>query len=228
MKNKKNIILLICLIVFQIQAQQKLMDSIKSMDHFLELANKSNWKTYKEKKDVSLKYRWLELNDTIKTRQICVSFKSGKKLNELIELVKNPSLITQWNSSIRKQQLFDNSQTSWVSHAVFDIPYPFKQQDLVLNNTISINNNRASIQSNSIPHFIQKLDAVKRQQFYVSRWDFVLGDSDVIDVEFSAISLTKSLIPRFIRDPIILNKLLNSFIDLKQYKKTTYLVKVQP
>ena len=73
----------------------------------------------------------------------------------------------------------------------------------------------------SVPNHIEKVKDTKRQQFYVAQWRFAENETGETDVKFSLVSMSTSAIPRFIRDPIVLNRLVNSFIELKNWKHDT-------
>lgn len=218
-----NILLLGLLLASQFQfAQFSQHDSILNINQFEEITIQEKWKVYKDKKGVTLKYRWMKLNDDAKTRQLSLSFKSSKKVSELLELIKHPELAPQWNSSIREQVISEDEESSWVSHTVFAIPYPLNQQDLVVKNNLKKSDKEVVVDAYSVPNHIKELDNTKRQQFYLSQWRFKQNGDSEMDVEFSLVSMSKSAIPRFIRDPIVLNRLINSFIELKNWGEGTY------
>lgn len=206
------------LTTFITYGQKTALDSILNINQFEEITTPEQWKKYKDKKGVSLKYRWMQLNEDTKTRQLCLSFKSSKKVTELLELIKHPELAPQWNSSIRQQVISEDEKSSWVSHTVFAIPYPLNQQDLVVKNNLKKSESEVVVDAYSVPNHIAELENTKRQQFYLSQWRFVENGTNETDVEFSLVSMSKSAIPRFIRDPIVLNRLINSFIELKNWE----------
>jgi glutamine amidotransferase PdxT len=67
-----------------------------------------------------------------------------------------------------------------------------------------------------LPGYIEPLKNVTRQQLYFGKWELIAHNNTTTEVKFSALSVSKSGIPRFIRDPIIQRKLLNSFSSLKE------------
>ena len=203
-------------------AQSNFFGAVLNIDELVEAANPEGWKTYKSKKGVSLKYRWLHFNEKDKTRQLSLHFKSSKKVSELIKLIKNPEKVRYWNSSVREQVIFDDDSLSWISHTVFAIPYPLNQQDLVVQNTISNKQRAVLVDAYAVPTYLEDLESTKRQQFYLSQWRFTQQKGNELDVEFTLVSMSKSAIPRWIRDPIVLNRLLNSFIELKNWNDSNH------
>lgn len=222
MRQLNNLLLVLLLTTFSNYAQSSLMVSVLNINQFEEITTQDEWKQYKTKKGVSLKYRWLNLKDDKRTRQLKLSFKSHKSVDELMQLIKHSDLISKWNSSVRKQILLDDIDSTWVSHTVFAIPYPLNQQDLVVRNKVIKKEDVVLVDAYSIPNHIKELEKTKRQQFYLSQWRFMNEEDGIMNVEFSLVSMSKSSIPRWIRDPIVLNRLINSFIELKNWGEDTY------
>ncbi len=222
MKKMKYLLLGLLLTIQLNNAQTSLLDTVLNINQFESITTPESWKAYKSKKGVSLKYRWMQVDEKSKTRQLSLSFKSTKKVSELLNLIKHPDLAPKWNNSIRNQYLFDDLDSIWISHTVFAIPYPLNQQDLVVKNKVIKKKNEVVVDTYSVPNHIEELDDTKRQQFYVSQWRFVDQDNGETEVEFSLVSMSKSAIPRFIRDPIVLNRIINSFIELKDWNRDAY------
>lgn len=192
------------------------MENITRIDEFLALSSKDNWQVVKEKNGVILKYRWLYIGDSIKTRELLLSFETSQNINEVVRNIKDPYQIKKWNGSIRSQKTLKDNDSSWVSHSIFDIPYPFTQQDLIVVNSLKDKNGAKIIYMYSIPDFMAQIKNIERQKFYLGSWVLTPKSNGVLVVKFSAISLSKSKIPRFIRDPIIFNRIIQSFVDLKE------------
>jgi hypothetical protein len=62
-----------------------------------------------------------------------------------------------------------------------------------------------------VPDAVAPLKNVNRQKHYFGQWELVAINSTQTKVKFNAISFSQTNIPRFIRDPIIQNKLMRSF-----------------
>jgi hypothetical protein len=204
------------LTLINVQAQNESLDNVKTLKAFVSIAKKGKWKEVKYKKGVSLNYRDLVVSDTIKTRQLSAKFKLNYcTIDSIISHIKLPKHVKLWNDGVKDIRLLKNEGSSWISHATYNIPFPFKQQDLVTYSTLSQEGNLYIISSTSLPNFIKPQKGVTREGYNLSEWRLTIAANEIIDVEFCAISLTKSNIPRFLKDPIIRRKLVNSFINLK-------------
>jgi hypothetical protein len=117
---------------------------------------------------------------------------------------------------VRSINVFQQDGSSWITHTVYDIPYPLSQQDLVVKNVMIRDKQRIIILLSAIPDYIEPLKNVNRQQLYFGKWDLKILDNSCTEVKFSVLSFSKSRVPRFMRDPIIQNKLFNSFVSLKE------------
>lgn len=208
----------ICCIITKLAfCQTKKLDSIQHLDEFLKLSEKGVWKQAKCKKEICIRYRDIQIFEKTKTREISVSFmlKTSSEDN-IINYLKIPNKITAWNQSLREVKLLKNTNNRWISHSKYNIPFPFSQQDLVAKNTLIEDNNIIIVYSKSIPNYISKVKGFKRESYNLSKWSIRKLTTNRYIVTFSAISLSNSKIPRFIKDPIIQKKLLNSFISLKE------------
>lgn len=203
--------------LINLQAQNKLLDSINSLQEFVYLSKKGKWKEVKKKKGISLNYRDLIFNDTIKTRLLSAKFKlNSNNFDSVIYHLKLPKHIKLWNNGIRDINILKSEDSYWVSHAIYDIPFPFKQKDLVTYSTISKKDSFLILSSKSLPNFIKPQKGVTREGYNLSEWRLKLSTNSTIDVEFCALSLTKSKIPKFLRDPILQRILVKSFANLKE------------
>lgn len=198
-------------------AQNKSLDSIKTLKEFVSISKKGKWKEVRNKNGVSLNYRNLVFSDDIETRQLSAKFKlKSNNIDSIISHIKQPKHVKLWNDGVKKIFILKNNHSNWITHTTYAIPFPFKQQDLVTHSTISKKKNTLILSSKSIPNFIKHQKGVKREGYNLSEWRLTKSKNGIINVEFSALSLTKSKIPRFLRDPIIQRKLINSFINLKE------------
>lgn len=214
----KNIIIGVLLItVFKYtNAFSQTIDEITRIDDFLALTSKDDWKVVKETEGVTLKYRWLYIGDSIKTRELSLCYETSQNSGDVLRKIKEPLKIKEWNSSVRSHINLENNESNWVSHTIFDIPYPFTQQDLVVFNVQSDKNGITTIYMHASADFIAQKEGVERQRFYLGSWVLTPKYDNLLEVKFSAISLSTSKIPRFIRDPIIHNRILNSFVKMKE------------
>ncbi|TMU50390.1 hypothetical protein [Flagellimonas algicola] len=218
MKSSKNIIMIILMLIAlcrQAFAQNAKLDSIYRLEQFEELAQKGHWEVVKQKKGVTLSYRKLKVADTLDIRELSASFTILSTVGHIIEHVKQPLRMQEWNEGVRHSELLENQDSTWVSHITFDIPYPFPQQELIARYDVDRDRERVTISTRSVPNYKDLKKGVNREKYNWGRWSLYPKDNGSVQVTFTVISLSNSNIPRFIKDPIIKRKLINSFINLK-------------
>lgn len=199
-----------------ILAQTSTVESINSFDEFIEFSKKSKWKQARERQGVSIYYRNLNLFNEIKTRQIAARFKlKSSSIDSIVAQIKQPNKIESWNEAVREVKLLQNNDLDWISHTVYEIPFPFTQQDLVAHYFLEKKNDKLIISSKSLPDYIDAKDGFRREGVSFSQWKLIPLENGELFVEYSALTLSNTRIPAFIKDPIIQQKLLNSFIKFK-------------
>lgn len=224
MKNKINTtvttaLVLICILgPLKLNAQHQpiswsTMDDIRQVT---KLATFTRWETIREGKGVKLSSRWLSFGDSIKTREIAAHFVVDADYKSVLACLMNPEKMLEWNDGVKSINVYQQAESSWVTHTIYNIPYPLSQQDLVAKNVLIQEKQKIIILLFASPDFIEPLKNVNRQQLYFGKWELKTLDNSSTEVKFSAISFSKSSVPRFIRDPIIQNKLFNSFVRLKE------------
>jgi hypothetical protein len=196
------------------------MDDIRQVT---KLATFTRWETIREDKGVKLSSRWLTVGDSVKTREIAAHFVVDADYESLLACLKYPEKILAWNDGVRSLNVLQQDGSTWVTHTVYDIPYPFSQQDLVVKNVMIQEKQTIIILLSASPDYIEPLKNVTRQQLYFGKWELKTVDNSRTEVRFSAISFSKSSVPRFMRDPIIQKKLFNSFVGLKELSAVTAL-----
>jgi len=195
------------------QISWRTMDDIRQVT---QLATIARWETVREDKGVKLSSRWLTFGDSLKTREIAAQFVVNADYHSVLVCLMTPEKMLKWNDGVRSLSVHQQEGFTWITHTVYDIPYPFSQQDLVVKNVMIQENKKTTILLSASPDFIEPLKNVNRQQLYFGKWELKILDNSKTEVKFSAISFSKLSVPRFIRDPIVQNKLFNSFVRLKE------------
>ncbi|WP_196885311.1 START domain-containing protein [Aureivirga sp. CE67] len=218
MKNLFMIILCICFTT--VNAQKRELDSFTDLEQFTELASKSEWKIAKKRKGIVLKYRKLKFSDTLEVREMKAEFSVFGSLNKMYEVLKSPKKIEQWNENVKDMKILQDMDSTWISHYMYKIPHLFTQQDLVIEHVAKKKGNGFVITAFAKPKYIPDVKDFRREKFYLSEWRVMPAMSGQLSVEFSVVSISDSKIPRFIKDPIIQNKLIDSFLNLQKLMKS--------
>ena len=216
--NSAFIVIFLVLMICRANAQtlRKTLDGMDDIREVIALASWSRWDTLKQDMGVTLSSRWLSFGDSLQTREIASHFIVQTNIQNVLVSLMEPEKMLAWNDGIRSLKILSQGGTTWITHSVYDIPQPLSQQDLVIKNMMIREGSKVIILQSSMPEFIEPMNHVTRQKLYFGKWELTSLDNFSTDVHFSAISFSKSGIPRFIRDPIIQNKMFNSFLKLKE------------
>lgn len=214
--NKYLLILIIALANSNIFiAQNKELDAIRNLQEFVAAAKKENWKQAKQKNGITIIYRKLELFDTINVRELMVKFTVSGTIDSILSEIKQPDNLKTWNYGIRRAKILKDMDTNWILHTVYKIPFPFSQQDLVASYSTEKRKDVIVISSKSSPDFIKPIKGITREGYNLSQWLLIPRNNGLFEIKFSAISITNSRIPRWIKDPLIQRMLLKSFGKFK-------------
>ena len=196
-------------------AQNKELDAIANLQEFVAAAKKEKWKQAKQKDGITISYRDLELFDTIETRELRLKFTVSGTIESILSQIKQVDNLKAWNDGVRQAKVLKDNDSSWILHTVYKIPWPFSQQDLVASYSIERRKDIVIISSKSLPDYIKPTEGITREGYNLSQWLIIPKSNGLFEVKFSAISLTNSSIPRWIKDPLLQRMLLKSFSKLK-------------
>ena len=196
-------------------AQNKELNAIGNLQEFVAAAKTENWKHAKQKNGITISYRKVVLFDTIKTRELRVNFTVAGTIDSILAQIKQPDKLRSWNNGVRSAKVLKDNDTNWVLYTEYKIPFPFSQQDLVASYNIKKRKNTVVISSKSLPDFIKPKKGITREGYNLSQWLVVSKNNGLFEIKFSAISLTNSGIPRWIKDPVLRGMLIKSFSKFK-------------
>ena len=196
-------------------SQNKGLDALVNLQSFVAAAKKEKWKTKKQKEGITISYRNLVLFDTIKTRELMLKFTVSGTIDSIVSQIKQPGKLLSWNEGIRNATLLKDDDDHWILHTVYKIPWPFSKQDIVAQYSIEQRKDTLRISSKSVPDFIEPIKGSTREGYNLTQWLIIAKNNSLFDIEFSAISITNSSIPRWIKDPLIRGMLIRSFSGFK-------------
>ena len=213
----KIILIILHISIFELNAQISEIGKVRRLDNLIELAKCSKWDVAKVKDGIELSYRWLNFGDTLKIRQMSSSFTTSSGIDAIINNLKKQNSLKVWNKNLGEIRVLESCDTSWVTHIVYDIPFPFPQQDLIVMHNVSKSETGSVVISMSaIPDYIKPLKNINRQQHYLGSWTICPISEGRTEIVFSAVSMANSRIPRFLKDPVVQYKMFNSFLKLKE------------
>ena len=191
------------------------LDAIDDLQDFVAVAKKGEWKHRKQKDGISISYRNLELFDSIKTRELMLKFTVSGTIDAIVSQIKQPGKLLSWNEGIRNATMLRDTDNNWILHTIYKIPWPFAKQDIVAKYRIEQRKDTLLITSKSLPNFIKPIKGSTREGYNLTQWSIVPKNNSLYEIKFSAISLTNSSIPRWIKDPLLRRMLRKSFGNFK-------------
>lgn len=211
----KLLIIIFGIAIHYTSAQDTNINNIETLKTFLDLSKLSSWEQAQDKDGVSIHYRDITFKDSIATRQILVKFITTTSIKKAQQFVTKASHIESWNDAIKSMTVLKQTDSYWIAHSIYNIPFPLTKKDLVAKYWIEQIGNNIIVHVKSIPNFIPEEQGLSREAYNLSQWILSPKNSGLVEVVFTGITLDNSKIPRFIKDPIVQRKLLNSFLKLK-------------
>ncbi len=191
-------------------AQVHIMDTASTITNVTMHAQTGSWETVKQNKGITIKYRSIKLGKSTKTRELSTHFTVEAHPDSILAYLRIPEKQMQWDKGVKAVRILEQDSISWITHTMYNIPFPISQQDVVVKNIVVKTENKFIINITSTPHFIPLIEDVDRVKHYIAQWVIFPLENNQLDVTFSAITLSKSYIPKFIKDPLIQNNLLKS------------------
>jgi len=179
----------------------------------------SEWKPLRKSNQVSLFYRWVEIGDSLKTREIKAVFEVKANYKNLLLNLKNEKKFSFWTAATKECMIFEKDECNWITYSMMDFPSLLPQKDMLIDYQIYKENKHIHIQMKSVPDELPYLEGIQRMKNYSGYWDFVSIDKETYLVEFSSLTYDTPMFPRFIQDPVVHRMLISSlerFIQLSE------------
>lgn len=163
----------------------------------------SDWETRQKTNGIELQYRWILIGDTLKTREMRVFFVINTSISDILPNFYQSDKLKQWTAASARCKVFHFSDTEWTTYTLFDIPKPFRKQDIFINYLVTSIQNITWIRMTSVPEFRSKVEGINRIENYEGYWKLTTLNNGNTLVEFYSISFIKPLLPRVVQDPIL-------------------------
>ena len=179
---------------------------------------KSEFKILKNRNGIDLYYRWMQMPEGKKVRQMKAVLEINGSTEDVLTLLKDENRALNWITSAEQfQNLTQVTGTEWVSYIQFSIPWPFADQDLILEYAYYQNADGENvIDFNGNPEYIGTVDGINRMKDITG--SFVIrplsNGNSILECYF--LSKKASVIPRWITEPIITGSILNLMEGLRK------------
>ena len=131
----------------------------------------SDWKVDKTKNGIEISYRFLMVGDTFKTREMRIAFELQASVAEILPMFNSAVNFESWSAGIERCELVDEVDSlSWTMYNLYDVPWPFKQRDLITTYTVTSNTEATTLMMEGKPDALPESDGVLRMRNYEGYW----------------------------------------------------------
>jgi len=171
----------------------------------------SDFRPLRDRNGIDLYYRWMQMTEEDKVRQIKAVLEINGGAEDVLLLLKDEKHALGWIPSAEQfRHLALVSESEWVSYIQFAIPWPFADQDCILEFKSGVNEaGETVIDFRCMPEYIQKFDGINRMKDVSGSFVIRRQPDGHSTLECYFISEKASVIPRWITEPIITGSLLS-------------------
>ena len=165
----------------------------------------------KNRNGIDLYYRWMQMSEGNKVRQMKAFLEINGSADDVLHLLKDEQQAVGWIPSAEQfRNLTEVKGPEWASYIRFSVPWPFADQDCILEYKTGVNiNGETVIDFRCNPEYLATYDGVSRMKdisgsFVIREVD---GSHSILECYF--VSEKASVIPRWITEPIITGSILS-------------------
>lgn len=177
---------------------------------------KSEWELIKSENNIDISYRWLQVSEQQKIREMKVEFTVESNVSMVVKQFTNSTNLKKWQTSADECKISDISGNEWLTYLSFDLPWPLKSKDLVTQNELIKTENYSLIKMTSTPNAKPIRKDKNRINSLESEWKFFPLKNGNTKVVYTTLTYDKPEFPRSVTDPIIQKKLIQSIDLLKK------------
>lgn len=165
----------------------------------------------KNRNGIDLYYRWMQMEGHNKVRQMKAVLEINGGPEDVLRLLQDEKQALSWIPSAEQfRHLAMISDAEWVSYIQFAIPWPFADQDCILEYKTRVNPaGETVIDFRTNPEYIGEVDGMSRMKDITG--SFVIRDQpdghSILECYF--LSEKASVIPRWITEPIVTGSILS-------------------
>lgn len=179
----------------------------------------NKWIIKKPDNGITTAYRWRKIENGDRFRQRRVEMTVESSLSAVVAAIKDDQAARKWMKRVKKYYSFSKTdEFHWSSYMEFSIPWPMKNQDLVVDNVLYQDTVTGQIHIcvTGNDHLVPEKAHIDRIPGFKGSWDIIPLDSDRIKIVYKLFSRKKPWLPMWLIDPIVESGLVNTFNDLRR------------
>ncbi len=179
--------------------------------------------------DITLYYRWVQVSETVKTRQVKAVFSCKADPEDVITLLRDDRSFLSWmKSTTSYYRIKTTDNRNWYCYVRYGFPWPLKDMDCILMYRIEDLKGASGFRVviTGLPDYISSMDGVNRISHLECEWTIKVSTTGFITVEYTQFSKVPSKYPRWIVDPIAQKSLINSLNSLRELIEKHHHVKI--
>jgi hypothetical protein len=175
------------------------------------------FKMLKQKNGIDLYYRWMTMPEGNEVRQMKAVLEINGSTDDVLSLLKDERRALDWIPSAEQfKNLTAVSGPEWASYIQFSIPWPFADQDCIVEYTIKeYTPEETKIDFWTNPDYISPVDGISRMKDIVGTFVIRPLSNGHSQLECYFLSKKASKIPRWITEPIITGSILSLMESLR-------------
>lgn len=171
----------------------------------------ANFQFLKEKNGIDLYYRWLTMPEGNKVRQMKAVLEFNGSAEDVLYLLKDEKKALSWIPSAEQfRHLTQVSGPDWRSYIQFSVPWPFADQDCILEYTTRKDADGSTIITfRTDEDYLSPVEGMGRMKDIVGSFVIHNRPDGKCTLECYFLSTKASKIPKWITEPIVTGSLLS-------------------
>ena len=172
------------------------------------------WNVVQKDDEIELYDRWIDLPDGRKTRERKGVFYVNNNIEDILKLVTTADGVKTWMSGVKES----NDVGENMVYVLFNVPWPFKDKDLVAEiNTSNIPGFQSKkVHYSAVADYLPLNEDAERLKSYEATWTLTMIEPGRIQVSFTAFSDTPPIAPKWIQDPITAKLFKDNLLKLRE------------
>lgn len=179
-----------------------------------------SWTLLRNDDGIALYERWISAEGFPVCRQMGIEFMLRGDLEAVTRVVTDDAMAADWMTAIKSYQILNHVNDScWYTYTLYDIPWPLKKQEVIIQNTLFEEPDSKSISITMIANaqYIPENRGISRISHMMARWTFTEASKGYVQVQYTMFSGQHSPFPRWLTDPIIQGNLVKT---MKNFRRT--------